>query len=192
MGKFYFNIFFLATLILLSCSSHKTTQKQLYTAHNIWNHQGMLYCINYKSGQNIIPAGTPVKDVKIIIDKSRQYIVFRLAETNQKIKMFFKTKWHPGQTIESYADKILTEKNLTELVQGLNPEEIDSIKRGMLTVGMSKRAVLISYGVPPEHFTSSIDNYQWYYWINRTEKKKICFDRGERTIRCDELKKKEL
>ena len=193
MRKRHFVILFSA-LILFSCASQgqEPPQKQLFTAHNIWNHGYDLYCINYKSGQKIIPAGTRVKDVEIIDQKYPPSIVFRIAETNERVKIYFKSKWHPGQTVESYLEKMLTEMSFNELTQGLTEEEIKSIKRGVLTVGMSKEAVLISYGTPPEHYTKNLADERWYYWINKLKKKTICFDDKDRTIKCDDLEPEEL
>ena len=42
-------------------------EPQLYTAYNIWRVRAYLMrCINYKYGNEILPAGTMVKDVKVV------------------------------------------------------------------------------------------------------------------------------
>lgn len=169
---------FIAT-IFLGCAG-QSVQPQQYTAHNIWHHKGDLFCINFKSGSQFVPAGTAVKDV----DVDSNEISFRVAHTNQLIILKFVYRWHPGYTANSYLKKIITEKDIAELTNGLNPDEIDSIKKGIVTVGMSKRAVLISYGTPPEHYTPDLASNGWYYWMDRREKKKICFDENQRAIRC--------
>lgn len=172
--------------IVIGCAGPTTQQAkpQLYTAHNIWRHKGTLFCINFKLGSDVIPAGTAVQNVAVSADSDWPEIRFQMAETKEYITVRFNGSWHPGESVRSYEKKMFTEKTFDELTEGLNPEEIRSIKDGILTVGMSKRAVLVSYGPPPEHYTKQLSNNEWYYWINRMRKKKICFDENEKAQRC--------
>jgi outer membrane protein assembly factor BamE (lipoprotein component of BamABCDE complex) len=87
-----------------------------------------------------------------------------------------------------FAESEYDEFNLKELTA----EEVKSIKQGILTVGMSKEAVLISYGTPPEHQTKNLSNERWYYWMDKHDKKLICFDENDRAVRCEDLNPKEL
>jgi hypothetical protein len=169
--------------ILFGCAGqHEQEQPtpQRYTANNIWRHKGELFCINYKNGRNFIPAGTAVNHVEI----SRGAIRFQIAETNEAITLLFVERWHPGQTSKSYAEKIFTVQNFHELTHELSEEEIRGIKKGIVTVGMSKRAVLVSYGPPAEHYTQYLSSNEWYYWMNKLRKKRICFDRNQRAMHC--------
>lgn len=170
-------------IVIFGCAAtepHKPIQQQLYTANNIWRHEGDLFCINYKNGRHFIPAGTAVKN----IDVTNRAIRFQIAETDESITLNFAERWHPGQTSKSYAEKIFTIKNFDELTQDFSPEEIRSIIKGIVTVGMSKRAVLVSYGYPAEHYTQHLSSNEWYYWMNRMRKKKICFDKNNRALHC--------
>jgi len=45
--------------------------------------------------------------------------------------------------------------------------EKSSIEKGEVKAGMSKRAVLVSYGRPPEVATTSLDSNAWKYWRDR-------------------------
>jgi hypothetical protein len=71
---------------------------------------------------------------------------------------------------------MFTTKNFEALTAGLSGMEIDAIKKGVLVNGMSKRAVLICYGPPPEHYTPNQNASTWYYWANRKDKIEIKFD----------------
>ncbi len=71
--------------------------------------------------------------------------------------------------------------------QGLTSTEVKAIRQGVLVEGMSKRAVLISYGMPPEHRTPILTSNVWIYWINNIRQKKICFDENDKTIKCHEM-----
>ncbi len=46
---------------------------------------------------------------------------------------------------------------------------------------MSKEAVLVSYGPPPEHATPSLDNEKWKYWINKRKTKLVHFNVNNKT-----------
>ena len=73
-------------------------------------------------------------------------------------------------------DMMFTTKNFKDLTKGLSEMEVGAIKKGVLYNGMSKRAVLICYGPPPEHYTPRQDSNIWYYWRNRRDKITLTFD----------------
>lgn len=173
--------------MLLGCAGHQKPKGPRYTAYNIWNHRGVLACINYKLGERIIPAGTQVKGVKIVKINRERLIVFRVAESNEKISVYFTSRWHPDHTIKSFAKKMFTKKPIEVRTRGLNSKEIQSIKKGIVTTGMSKQAVLISYGPPPEHRTPNLTKDRWIYWLNKHRMKTICFDETERAIDCGDI-----
>jgi hypothetical protein len=178
--------------VLMGCAGHQQPKGPRYTAYNIWIHRGVLACINYKLGNRIIAAGTPVKGVKIVNKDGAQLIVFRIAESNQKISVSFTPRWHPDQTVKSFVKKMFTKKRFEQRTRKLTSTEIKSIKKGIVTEGMSKKAVLISYGPPPEHRTPSLAKDRWIYWLDKHRMKTICFDENRQTIRCSKLKSNEL
>jgi hypothetical protein len=48
-----------------------------------------------------------------------------------------------------------TTKTLEELTEGMTDQKIQAIKHGTVLNGISKSAVLVAYGYPPEHRTGS-------------------------------------
>ena len=54
--------------------------------------------------------------------------------------------------------------------------EQKNIRKGKVVRGMSKQAVLMSYGYPPEHRTPSIESDNWKYWRNRFVSKIASFE----------------
>lgn len=187
------------SLILVSGCSHKPQtdpseeiKKPLFTAYNIWKHESTkyMYAINFKSAPVFIPAGTPVYDAKIINKDMahntslRKKIQFKLVSTDEKIKISFRHRWHDDKDIEDYFNMMFTTNNFEELVKGFSPDVIDAIKKGIVIEGMSKDAVIVSYGYPPEHKTPSLENNEWFYWMTTVRKKKICFDKEEKTRPC--------
>ena len=84
---------------------------------------------------------------------------------------------------------MIGEEKFEELTTNLNSEEIEAIKEGVLVEGMSKRAVLMSYGYPAEHRTPSLRSKEWIYWMNKRRSKRICFTIGDKTISCRKKRK---
>ena len=163
----------------------------LYTAYNIWKHDNYKYmfCVNFKSAPEFIPAGTPVYKARVHVNDSdpswiRKNIKFRLVATDEEITIRFRKRWHPGIKVEEYFKMMFTEKKFEELTADFSLEEIDAIKQGIVNKGMRKKAVIVSYGYPPEHKTPSLDHDDWVYWMTTMRKKTICFDSNGKTLHC--------
>jgi hypothetical protein len=159
----------------------------LYTAYNIWKVRKLMLrrCINYKHGYNIIPAGTEVRKAKIANDRNGNTVIkFITANDNREYNIYFKSKWHPGKTIEDYLGYMFTTKTFEESTAGMTETEIEAIRKGIILNGMSKEAVLICYGYPPEHRTRSLDSNVWVYWKNKLTSFDVCFDKEDRTTNC--------
>ena len=158
-----------------------------YTAYNIWKWPSYhMKCINYKGSRKMISAGTQVIEPKIVKSEDSfgdyvKVIRFKTVNNNKIFKIFFTKKYHPGKTIHDYLDYMFTTKNFEELTAGLSDNEISAIKSGAILDGMSKEAVLICYGPPPEHATHSLDSRIWTYWKNKKNIEKIAFNSNNRT-----------
>ena len=162
-------------------------EKQLYTAYNIWRMRSYnMKCINYKYGHDILPAGTKVRNVDIKRDSNQKkdMITFTTDADNKIYNIYFTKNWHPGKSIRDYRDLMISTKNFEELTEGMNEKEITAIKEGVIVDGMSKNAVLVAYGYPPEHRTGSLYADRWIYWRNKFATVAICFDKNDRTIPC--------
>ncbi|MBW1643063.1 MAG: SHOCT domain-containing protein [Deltaproteobacteria bacterium] len=158
-----------------------------YTAYNIWKWPSYhMKCINYKGSRKMISAGTQVIEPKIVKSEDSfgdyvKVIRFKTVNSNKIFKIFFTKKYHPGKTIHDYLDYMFTTKKFEELTAGLSDNEISAIKSGAILDGMSKEAVLICYGPPPEHATHSLDSRIWTYWKNKKNIEKIAFNSNNRT-----------
>lgn len=161
-------------------------QMQQYTAYNIWRlRTWLMRCINYKYGNDFIPAGTKVSDVGITKDANGiTRISFVTADDKRRYGIYFTSRWHPGHTIEDYKNYMFTTKTFEELAADMSEREISAIKNGVIVDGMSKKAVLVAYGRPPEHKTPSLQGSIWYYWRNKFRHFEVCFDQEDRTTFC--------
>ncbi len=111
-----------------------------------------------------------------VINKNASKICIKTVQDRDEYTISFTDKYHPGKTIYDYVETMFTEKNISELLKGLNQKEIDSINNGVIMVGMSKRAVLISYGYPPEIKTPDLTNNIWTYYFNESKTEEVIFD----------------
>jgi len=157
--------------------------EKLYTAYNMWfeNSENFL-AINYKKGM-LIPAGTEVSNVGVASTKRTPMIAFTTVKNGQTFNVGFVAKYHPGLSAQDYVKKMFTGKNFEALTAGMTQNEVKAIKEGRLVIGMSKAAVLVAYGYPPEHRTPSLSSNTWIYWIDRFRNKAILFDENGRTCK---------
>jgi hypothetical protein len=175
----------LTSVFWFGCSA--PTSPVAYTAYNMWHERTTMDSINYKKG-TIIPAGTPLQAIP---RDQYNYIFLEKFEGGRDFAIYFNGNHYPDVDVEKFARRTYV-TTLSELYKGLSELEIDAIKRGVLVPGMSKRAVLISYGYPPSHRTPDLKANRWTYWMNRTHQKEICFDKDERTIRCEQMEDQTL
>lgn len=176
------NIFLvLVALIALTVlvAGAQAQNRQFYTTHNIWyDSPDKIFSINYHKGK-ILPAGTRVEIIRV---EKGESVTFQIAGTNQKFTLIYQDKFHGPITFSKFMDRLFTEKSFEELTQGLTQQEIDAIKAGKLVPGMSKKAVVIALGFPPEHKTASLNSNTWVYWFSRFKKTSVNFDANGQTI----------
>ena len=166
--------FFFVSLLF---ATNVYADEQLYTAYNIWYEKPTaLWSINYKRG-TIIPAGTKIKSISV----KRKRVTFTTYDSATKFVINFSGKHHPGININEFKDRAFTTKTLKELTRGFTKKELECVKGGVLQTGIRKKAVLVTYGYPPEHATSSTDENTWSYWMNRFKRKAIYFDGSGKT-----------
>ena len=173
----------LSGIILLPAFSFpqsKPSKQKLYTAYNIWRvPKSNMYCINYKYGSNIIPAGTEVSNVKLITRNRITFIRFKIVKESKTIRIKYRPDWHPGKKVEDYKKMMFTTKTFSELTNGMTENEIRAINAGVLVQCMSKRAVLVAYGPPPEHYTPDLNSNRWRYWTFISDAKTVFFNKDD-------------
>ena len=168
---------FLAAILVFAAANAAFAADRLYTAYNIWFEQPTkVYSTNYQKG-NILPAGSEVKDVS----RSSRKVEFTDPKLEMKFSVEFVGKHHPGLTGEQWADRFLTRRDFAALSGGLSAAEIKAIRAGQVRAGMSKKAVLLSAGYPPEVATASTKLDTWKYWRHRFGSYLVHFGNGKVT-----------
>ncbi len=182
-------ILLIMVLSAVNCHAEgkKISNQKLYTAYNIWEWKSFnMRCINYKGGRSFIPAGTEVSRPEVTDycnspNDCTKIIRFKTAANNKVYKIFYTKNYHPGKTIKDYKKNMFTTKKIEELTAGMTKYEVNAIKTGVLQNGMSKEAVFICYGPPPEHSTPNLNSNVWLYWKNKKRTEKIIFNSNDRT-----------
>jgi len=162
----------LAVILALGAAGAASAADRLYTAYNIWFEQPTkVYSTNYQKG-NILPAGTEVKDVA----RSSKKLEFTDPKLNMRFSIEFVGKHHPGLTAEQWIDRFLTTRDFAALSKGLSATEIKAVRAGQVKAGMSKKAVLLAAGYPPEVATASTQLDVWKYWRDSFRNYLVRFD----------------
>lgn len=152
--------------------------KSYYTAYNLWfESPEKISSVNYQKG-SVIPAGTKITRVRTYMDN----IVFETESPDRVFKIFFIKKYHPGISIKQFRDRLFVDESFDELTRNFKPEEIAQIKKCEIAEGMSKEAVTVLYGYPPEHKTFSPTSNRWIYWRSTFKKRLVSFDENNRSF----------
>jgi hypothetical protein len=161
--------------ILAFAGANASAADKLYTAYNIWFEQPTkVYSTNYQKG-NLLPAGSEVKDVS----RSSKNLEFTDVKLNMKFAVEFVGKHHPGLTKERWIDRFLTARDFAALSKGLTAAEIKAVMAGEVRAGMSRKAVLLAAGYPPEVATASTELDIWKYWRHRFGSYSVRFSNGK-------------
>ena len=175
--------FFIMTgfvLFMTPLQGNAASGQKIYTAHNIWFEKPeKIWSINYKKGA-IIPAGTQIRDVEIITNRRHKAIIFTAVKEKRAFSILWIKKYHPGKTIQQFKKNLFTTKKFDELISGMSEDEIAAIKKGEIVMGMSKKAVLVCYGPPPEHATFTQEHNVWTYWTSKFIRMRIFFSDSDR------------
>ncbi len=182
--KVCFLVFTCAAVVLTGCVS---TQKKsaysvlqvpsttrIYLSSNLWfQPDGQMESSNYQMG-DILSYGTEVTG----IDYDDQYITFTAKLQDQRFRIEF-MKEYAMMSIEEYIKQIFQVKNPVEVELSIEPLLFERISRGVVEKGMTKQHVLMAYGYPSAHRTSSLDDDTWIYMITRGKSKRVVFRNGK-------------
>jgi hypothetical protein len=179
------------SILVMACfaNAEEVNKSKLYTAYNMWYQKSNMDCVNYQMG-SMLPAGTEVQDAQVVRPVSEKfgnlvpYITFTVVATGKKFEVAYEPSFHPKRAVQDYYNLMFTKQTFDELTQGMSEVEIKAIKEGVLLRGMSKKAVIVSVGVPPDHKTPSLEGNQWYFWKTRITNKLICFNSEGKTADC--------
>jgi hypothetical protein len=166
-------------------TDHRQHADGIFTAYNLWYEvPDRMYCLNYTRG-TMIPAGSEVTGLDSFqrAFKPNPALRFNLAGVRGYFDIYFAAKYHPGLDFTRFFNRLFVGQPFSELTRGLSLRELEAIRRGQIVKGMSKRAVLIALGYPPEHRTPQLESQTWIYWPSRFKKQRVLFNAQGKTMR---------
>ena len=147
--------------------------KEYYTMANIWyEHPKKILSTNFHRG-NMIPVGT-----KVVINRLRGVkIKFTVVETEGTFT-YFHAKKHSKIKLRELFERYFSKEDPMRPgghFEKFTEKEKENIMDGTLANGMSKEAVLMTYGYPPTHRTPSLATDVWTYWKGRAGRFLVVF-----------------
>ncbi len=193
-------LLFVVVIVLFSCAAQKTAEqirmeeladeilnsdKPVYLAHNLWFEDPMkIEMINFKLLPMSLRAGTPIQDVSTIYYNSSPRVRFSVVGDPQVYYLYINPRYQKNSfknlTVKGLIARTFTTIPYREFTSGLKSEEMMNIEQGTIQKGMSKRAVLMSWGYPPLHYTKSCNENRWIYWKKRNKRDYVVFDEHDR------------
>lgn len=133
--------------------------------------------VNYQVRGDLIPWGTEVRVVRM----GRRSLVFEDVAKRRQYRYGFHWKTRTTVPLSEHLKRVFLE-NVDELKQqvgAMSDLDRDGIYEGRVKPGMSREAVLVAIGYPPEFANRRelLAAREWLYWINRFERMVVGFGR---------------
>lgn len=130
-----------------------------------------LSSVNYQD-DGLIPLCTPIRVTFLNTEELR----FTVLASGRSYRYIFHDtmKMTPGEHVARFFGTRCDRS----MVQTLAPIDQQGIREGRALVGMSKEAVLLAIGYPPEHATPSLDSDEWRYWLGKLDTMMVIFAEG--------------
>lgn len=158
-----------ALLGLMSCSAPKLLLDDgvtslmdvevVYTQTNLHPdiRRSRLSTVNFLQ-EGLIPRCTEVS----VIDVGRKRFTFIASGVEYNLLKYGKTA--------SFGDAILKYFGPTcskDATNNFSAVDSKGLRQGRVLVGMSKEAVILAVGYPPEWATPDLSHYKWKYWVSK-------------------------
>ncbi len=189
---------------------------KLYTACNLWGKHRVIYAGSSRRGP-MLPIGTEITSVKleskelktilhyntdqgtVVEEKKRMSDGFSPSYSDNisfvtreglEYELAFSRRRHPGLTMFSYLNKLLTAQDMNETLSQYDAEILTAINQGAVVEGMTKQQVINSVGYPMERFTPDYKRSSvWVYYPTKRQRGgsklvDVCFDSDGYTAEC--------
>lgn len=141
----------------------------IYTSCNIWySDPADIPSLNIQKGR-ILPIGS-----EVTADFADEFnLVLR-----DKAGQIYHINFEPGVHLcgmRDYIRNVLSLRPLDEQLKEVRPNAAEYIRRGEIVPGMTRKEVLLAYGLPPGCRTPSLLNETWIYWSGPDQTFRIIF-----------------
>ncbi len=155
-------------------SYHLVGAPEVYTLVNLHPDEARkrLYSVNYQQA-GLLPLCTRVK----IESVSSREMKFRLADGGREYDYIFHNSMR--DPVQKHLDKHFGPSCDKSKIQHMSKIDQDGIRAGQAIEGMTKDAVILAIGYPPEHATPTTEANAWKYWKNRFGTMTVHFENGK-------------
>jgi len=152
---------------------------EVYTLVNLHPDDEELSSVNYLDGDELLPLCTPIR----VSFLNTEVLSFDVLATGKEYTYEFddSMKESPAEHVTKFFG---TSCN-AGVVASFDAVDQQGIREGKIVEGMSKQAVLLAVGYPPEHRTPSLDADRWVYWESKFDKVEVTFADG-RVVEIDD------
>lgn len=150
-----------------------------FLAHNLHADPGSnrISSVNYQLRGEIIPWGTEVRIIRV----GRNSLVFEDVARRRQYRYGFYWKTKYAVSLDEHVRRVFLDDaaDLRQRVEALSETDKDGVYEGRVRPGMSREAVLIAIGYPPEFANREelMHDRDWLYWISRFERMVVSFGR---------------
>jgi hypothetical protein len=153
---------------------HLVGQPEVYTLVNLHpdEHRHRLYSVNYQQ-PGLIPLCTKVM-IESVTEKA---MVLHVPSTGRTYDYIFHNSMR--DPIGKHLDKFFGTMCNTNRLDTMSEIDRRGISQGRALTGMSKEAVILAIGYPPEHVTPTLESNTWKYWRTRFATQLVSFVDGK-------------
>lgn len=162
----------------LAAGDSNWEDKTFYLGHNVWFEQPIkIPTTNYHKGM-ILKVGSQATITRVT-DRTADFSV-----EGATYRLVYVRNHHANVSIADVIKRTFLSENplKSSKYRSFSKSEKANIKDGTIEKGMSKDAVIMAYGYPPDHRTPSINNNIWTYWMHRFKTTVLRFDRSGKLI----------
>ena len=162
------------------CATSKWTHQTVYSRVGMKLEAGRrevgwhMYSTNHIGLPKHIPPGT-----KFTVSDVRRNRIDLAGEDGVAVQLEFVARNHPGLSFDAWLDRQLSTVPV-ELPGDLDSRERDAIGQGRYEIGMSRAALFLSIGYPPESLTPNLNDAKLTYEQKRLNKIAFQFDSRNR------------
>ncbi len=153
---------------------HLVGAPEVYTLVNLHPDENnrRLYSVNYLQA-GLVPLCTRVSIESV--DSRR--MIFRLADGGREYTYLFHGTLR--EPIPKHFDRFFGKTCDKKKIEGMRKVDKEGILQGRVFPGMTKEAVILAIGYPPEHATPSLEANAWRYWKSRFDTILVHFEEGK-------------
>lgn len=149
--------------------SGKPELPQGYTCCNFHHEDDWISDTNYAT-LPMIPLGTPAK----VVSYGRYRVHTEMGGKKMRLGLDYGRK---QQSLQEWAAKMIVPDDPKVKLATYPPQVQDAIKRGQLSVGMTKEQVIMSVGYPLANENPSMDASVWRMWVSSFGEYQLLWDR---------------